>query len=133
LTPSNEPADVSVESPPHPEGSSCATGGILRNQAMGQHYNPVDDEELHISSIVEKVKGVVKIYVSSLDPVELDFAKMQPSVKVPVTVNMNLGPVLKEVAICWPPIMTYDNLNFILLCLGNRILVYDALDGPKFL
>jgi len=71
---------------------------------MGQHYNPVDDEELHISSIVEKVKGVVKIYVSSLDPVKLDFAKMQPSVKVPVTVNMNLGPVLKEVAICWPPI-----------------------------
>jgi hypothetical protein len=104
LTPSNEPADVSMESPPRPEGSSRATGGILRNRAMGQHYNPVDDEELHISSIVEKVKGVVKIYVSSLDPVELDFAKMQPSVKVPVTVNMNLGPVLKEVAIRWPPI-----------------------------
>jgi hypothetical protein len=93
-----------MESPPRPEGSSRATGGILRNRAMGQHYNPVDDEELHISSIVEKVKGVVKIYVSSLDPVELDFAKMQPSVKVPVTVNMNLGPVLKEVAIRWPPI-----------------------------
>jgi len=31
LTPSNEPADVSVESPPCPEGSSHATGGILRN------------------------------------------------------------------------------------------------------
>jgi len=31
LTPSNEPEDVSVESPPCPEGSSRATGGILRN------------------------------------------------------------------------------------------------------
>ena len=62
LTPSNDPADVSMEGPPHPEGSLCATGGILRNQAMGQHYNPVDHEELHISSIVEKVKGVIKIY-----------------------------------------------------------------------
>ena len=50
------------------------------------------------------VKGVVRIYVSSLDPAELDFAKMQPSLKVLVTVNTNLGPVLKEVAVRWPPI-----------------------------
>jgi len=103
VTPDNEP-DVTMESPPHPEGSSRATGGILRNRAMGQYYNPVDDEELHISSIIEKVKGVVKVYVSPLDPVDLDFGKMQPSMKVSVTVNMNLGPVLKEVAIRWPPI-----------------------------
>lgn len=105
-TPVNELAelDISMESPPLPEGSSRATGGILRNRAMGQHYNPVDDEELQISSIIEKVKGVVKIYVSSLDPVELDFTKMKPSLKVLVTVNMNLGPVLKEVAVRWPPI-----------------------------
>jgi hypothetical protein len=71
---------------------------------MGQQYNPVDDEDFQMSSIIEKVKGVVKIYVSPLDPVELDFANMQPSLKVPVTVNMNLGPVLKEVAVRWPPI-----------------------------
>jgi len=103
LTPADEPG-VTMESPPHPEGSSRATGGILRNRAMGQYYNPVDDKELHISSIIEKVQGVVKIYVSPLDPVELDFAKMQPSLKVPVTVNMNLGSVLKEVAVRWPPI-----------------------------
>jgi hypothetical protein len=117
VTPANEP-DITMESPPHPEGSSRATGGTLRNRAMGQHYNPVDDEELHISSIVEKVKGVVKIYVSPLDPVELDFAKMQPSMKVSVTVNMNLGPVLKEVAIHWPPItckqfIKYADFNLI--------------------
>jgi hypothetical protein len=52
---------------------------------MGQRYNPVNDEELHISSIMEKVKGVVKIYVWPLNPVELDFTKMQPSMKVSVT------------------------------------------------
>jgi hypothetical protein len=102
-TPANE-QDVTMESPPRPEGSSRATGGILRNRAMGQYYNPVDDEELHVSSILEKVKGVVKIYVSPLDPVELDFTKMQPSLKVPLSVNLNLGPVLKEVAVRWPPI-----------------------------
>lgn len=102
-TPADE-QDVTMESPPRPEGSSRATGGILRNRAMGQYYNPVDDEELHVASIIEKVKGVVKIYVSPLDPVELDFTKMQPSLKVPVIVNLNLGPVLKEVAVRWPPI-----------------------------
>ncbi|EDR04204.1 uncharacterized protein LACBIDRAFT_330820 [Laccaria bicolor S238N-H82] len=88
-TPANEP-DVTMESPPRPEGSSRATGGILRNRAMGQYYNPVDDEELHISSNVEKVKGVVKIYVSPLDPVELDFTKMQPSLKEIVFLFMML-------------------------------------------
>jgi len=41
LTPGDEPADISMESPPRPEGSSRATGGILRNRAMGQEYNPV--------------------------------------------------------------------------------------------
>ena len=117
-TPADE-QDVTMESPPRPEGSSRATGGILRNRAMGQYYNPVDDEELHVSSIVEKVKGVVKIYVSPFDPVELDFTKMQPSLKVPVTVNLNLGPVLKEVAIRWPPItrklfMKYNVLNLMI-------------------
>ncbi|EDR07112.1 uncharacterized protein LACBIDRAFT_328056 [Laccaria bicolor S238N-H82] len=117
LTSGDEPGDVSMESPPRPEGSSCATGGILRNRAMGQHYNPVDDEDFQIAPVLGKVKGVVKIYVLPLDPVELEFATMQPSLKVPVTVNMNLGPVLKEVALHWPPITR------------NRILVYDALDG----
>ena len=112
VTPDNEP-DTTMESPPHPEGSSRATGGIFQNRAMGQYYNPVDDEELHISSIIEKVKGVVKIYVSPLDPVELDFAKMQPSMKVSVTVNMNLGPVLKEVAIRWPPITRKQFIKYI--------------------
>jgi hypothetical protein len=104
LTPGDEPGDVSMESPPHPEGSSRATGGILRNRAMGQHYNPVDDVDFQIAPVLGKVKGVVKIYVSPLDPVELDFSTMQPSLKVPVNVNLNLGPVLKEVALRWPPI-----------------------------
>jgi hypothetical protein len=105
LTAGDEPADVSMESPPRPEGSSRATGGIFRNRAMGQHYNPVDDEDFQMSSIIGKVKGIIKIYVSPLDPVELDFANIQPSLKVPVTVNTNLGPVLKEVALRWPPII----------------------------
>ncbi|EDR00207.1 uncharacterized protein LACBIDRAFT_334328 [Laccaria bicolor S238N-H82] len=111
-----------LQSTPHSMDSTWNNLGrvkykVLRNWAMGQYYNPVDDEELHISSNVEKVKGIVKIYVSPLDPVELDFTKMQPSLKVPVTVNLNLGPVLKEVAVRWPPITR------------NHILVYDALDG----
>lgn len=93
-----------MESPPHPEGSSRSTGGILRSRAMGQHYNPVDDEDIQLSSVMEKVKGIAKIYASALDPAELDLSKMQPSTGARVTVNMNLGPVLKEVAVVWPPI-----------------------------
>ncbi|EDR13056.1 uncharacterized protein LACBIDRAFT_322475 [Laccaria bicolor S238N-H82] len=72
---------------------------ILRNRAMGQHYNLVADKDFQIAPVLGKVKGGVKIYVSPLVPVELEFPTMQPSLKVPVTVNMNLGPVLKEVTV----------------------------------
>ena len=96
--------DVLTKSPPHPEGSSRATGGTLRGQASGQGYNPVDDEDLQSFSIIGKVKGITLLYLSALDPAQLAINNMKPSMKVSVTINTNLGPVLKEIAKLWPPI-----------------------------
>ena len=95
-----------MASPPPAEGSSRETGGDFRGRAGGLHYNPVDDEDIWSSAVIGAVKGSVLLYTSSLDPAQLQMANLKPSMRASVKVNTNLGPVLRQLAALFEPIMS---------------------------
>ena len=88
----------------HPQGSSRATGGILRGKAASKYYHP-DDDDKPISKVIIRTSLVsAKIYLSDLDPKDLDLDVMVPSTKVKVQMDPFLGPILQRIAKRFPSI-----------------------------
>ena len=87
------------------EGSSQTTGGLLCGKAMGNVVNLADMQDVAAAKPVDSaVKGIVKVYISDIEPSELDFKNMKPITKVTIKVNTNIGSVLAEVANWYPAI-----------------------------
>ena len=82
----------------------------MRSRALGNHYNPVDDEDYRSSAIIGKVKGSIFLYSSSKEPSKLLPTNMKAEMKVPVIVNTNLAPVLESAAGMFPPLRTCELL-----------------------
>lgn len=87
----------------HPQGSSRATGGILRGRAAASYYSPADEENIFYDSI-GTAKLTAKIYTSDLDPLNLNRDNMVPSSKVTIKMNPNLGPILDNISQRYPAI-----------------------------
>lgn len=87
----------------HPQGSSRATGGILRGHAAASYYSPADEPNLFFNAI-GTTKLTAKIYTSNLDPLNLNHDNMVPSSKVTVKMNPNLGPILDNISQRYPAI-----------------------------
>jgi hypothetical protein len=105
-----EPTSTSVPAPIndllediHPQGSSRATGGILRGRAAASHYNPADEENI-MFNVIGTTKLTAKIYTSNLDPLNLNHDNMVASSKVTVKMNPNLGPILDNISQRYPTI-----------------------------
>jgi hypothetical protein len=87
----------------HPQGSSRATGGILRGRAAASYYSPADEPKIYFDGI-GTTKLTAKIYTSNLDPLNLNHDNMVPSSKVTVKMNPNLGPILENISQRYPAI-----------------------------
>ena len=87
----------------HPQGSSCATGGILRGHAAATYYSPANDKNIALN-IIGTTKLTAKIYTSNLDPLNLNHNNMAPSSKVTIKMSPNLGPILDNVSKRYPAI-----------------------------
>ena len=87
----------------HPQGSSRATGRILRGHAAASYYSPADEEKTMFNAI-GAVKLTAKIFTSNLDPVNLNHDNMVPSSKVTIKMNPNLGPILNNISKRYPAI-----------------------------
>ena len=87
----------------HPQGSSCTTGGILRGHAAASYYSPADEENM-TSNTIEAVKLTAKIYMSNLDPLNLNHDNMVPSSKVKIVMNPNIGLILDDISQRYPAI-----------------------------
>jgi hypothetical protein len=87
----------------HPQGSSRATGGILRGHAAASYYSPADEEN-NMFNTIGTTKITAKIYTSNLDPVNLNHNNMVPSSKVTIKMNPNLGPILDNISQRYPAI-----------------------------
>ena len=87
----------------HPQGSSCATGGILCGHAAATYYSPANDKNI-LLNIIGTTKLTTKIYTSNLDPLSLNDDNMAPSSKVAIKMSPNLGPILDNVSKCYPAI-----------------------------
>ena len=111
------PTDDPVLEDIHPQGSSRATGGILRGRAAASYYSPADEENTMFNSIGNS-KLITKIFTSNLDPLNLNHDKMVPSSKVMIKMNSNLGPILENISQRYPSIKD-----------APMILIYDINDG----
>ena len=111
------PADDPVLEDIHPQGSSRATGGILRGRAAASYYSPADEENTMFNSI-GNVKLIAKIFTSNLDPLNLNHDTMVPSSKVTIKMSPNLGPILENISLRYPSIKD-----------APMILIYDINDG----
>jgi hypothetical protein len=111
------PADDPVLEDIHPQGSSRATGGILRGRAAASYYSPADEENTMFNSI-GNAKLIAKIFTSNLDPLNLNYDKMVPSSKVTIKMNPTLGPILENISQRYPSIKD-----------APMILIYDINDG----
>ena len=111
------PADDPVLEDIHPQGSSRATGGILRGRAAASYYSPADEENTMFNSI-GNAKLIAKIFTSTLDPLNLNHDTMVPSSKVTIKMNPNLGPILENISLRYP-----------LIKVAPMILIYDINDG----
>jgi len=82
-----------MDSPPYPEGSSFATGGILQGNAADNTFAFADHDPTSHNDIVGHKKAVVRLYSSSLDPtlanvnsvegmgyMKVDVAKKHPAI-----------------------------------------------------
>ena len=87
----------------HPQGSSRATGGILRGHAAASYYSPADEENTKFNAI-GTAKLIAKIFTSNLDPLNLDRDNMVPSSKVTVKMDPNFGPILENISKRYPAI-----------------------------
>ena len=83
----------------HPQGSSHATGEILRGRAAATYYSPADEENTMFNDI-----GAVKLIAKILDPLNVNHNNMVPSSKVTVKMNPNLGPILDNISQHYPAI-----------------------------
>ena len=100
-----------VEAIIHPQGSSCATGGILRGHAAATYYSPADDKNIALN-IIGTTKLTAKIYtLSNLDPLNLNHNNMAPSSKVTIKMSPNLGPILDNFLKHYPAIKGIFYLN----------------------
>jgi len=97
------PTDNLVLEDIHPQGSSRATGGILRGRAAASYYSPADEENTMFNDI-GTAKLTAKIYTSDLDPLNVNHDNMVPSSKVTVKMNPNLGPILDNISQRYPAI-----------------------------
>jgi len=124
-----------MDSPPHPEGSSHATGGILRGNAVGNTFAFADHDPTSHNDIVGHKKAVIRLYSSSLDPTvaHVNGVEGMGYTKVVVNYNYFLVPVLKDVAKKHPAIACkFIYLEWLyltlILYLDDKIFVLD-LDG----
>ena len=101
--PAPVPTDLDLEDI-HPQGSSRATGGILRGHAAATYYSPADEENTIFNALGTMTKLTAKIFTSNLDPLNLNHDNMIPSSKVMIKMNPNLGPVLDNISQCYPAI-----------------------------
>jgi hypothetical protein len=88
----------------HPQGSSRATGGILRGHAAASYYSPADEENTMFNTIGTPAKLTAKIYTSNLDPLNLNHGNMVPSSKVTIKMYPNLGSILDNISKRYPAI-----------------------------
>ena len=72
------PTDNLVLEDIHPQGSSHATGGILRGCAAATYYSPADEENTMFNNI-RAAKLIAKIYTSDLDSLNVNHNNMVPS------------------------------------------------------
>lgn len=98
----------------HPQGSSRATGGVLRGHVAAKFYSQADEDST-VSSFIGAAKLTAKIYTSHLDPLNLNRDNMVPSSKVKININPNLGPILDDIAKRYPSIKSkcwFKNIIF---------------------
>ena len=86
----------------HPQGSSRATGGILRGRAGATFYSPADEVKMFDGIGIAKMTA--KIYTSDSNPLYLNHNNMVPSSKVTIKMNPNLGPILDNISQRYPAI-----------------------------
>ena len=87
----------------HPQGSSRATGGILCGHAAATYYSLANDKNIPLI-IIGTTKLTAKIYMSNLDPLNLNHNNMAPSSKATIKMSPSLGPILDNVSKCYPAI-----------------------------
>jgi hypothetical protein len=113
ISPTHDPVLEDI----HPQGSSRATGGILRGRAAASYYSPADEENAMFNAI-GNAKLTAKIFTPDLEPLNLNRDKMVPSSKVTIKMNPNLGPILENISQRYPSIKD-----------APMILIYDINDG----
>ena len=86
-----------------PQGSSHATGGILCGHAAATYYSLADSKNIMLN-IIGTTKLTAKIYMSNLDPLNLNHDNMAPSSKVTIKMSPSLGPILDNVSKHYPAI-----------------------------
>ena len=89
-----------MHSPPPPEGSSRATGGILQGNAVGNTFSFADHDLTSHNDIVGHKKAVIRLYSSLLDPTvaHVNGVEGMGYIKVVINYNYFLASILKEVA-----------------------------------
>lgn len=114
VIPTPSTTSVLVSEDIHPQGSSRATGGILRGRAAASYYSPADEENTKFN-IIGTSKLTAKIYTSNLDPLNLSHNNMVPSSKVTIKMNPNIGPILENISQRYPAIKgiyCFKDINF---------------------
>lgn len=88
-------------SPPHPEGSSHAEGGILQGNAKGNALNLADyDVDSQSSDIIGYKKASVRLYSTHLDPTIAHtngVEGMDRPMKVSINYNTHLVSILQQI------------------------------------
>ncbi|KAF8994220.1 hypothetical protein BDQ17DRAFT_1431160 [Cyathus striatus] len=107
----NHITDVHMASPPKTQTynlqrSSHVTGGFMCHHAQDNVYNSADFLEIEKqSTYLEHVKGIIYLYISKLDPMDMKVINMKSMtlIKIPVSVN-SMEPVMKGLAKKYDPI-----------------------------
>ena len=111
--------------PPRPYGSSHTTGGLFCGKAYRNALSHADFEDVDVDYLgpVEDKSDVLQakvyLYVSPLNPADVDLAITKPMSTVTVKAEKSLGPVLKAISAKWSPIKRKLNSLIILLLSFN--------------
>ena len=90
-----------MHSPPHPEGSSRTTGGVLHGNAAGNTFRFADHtSSLKIGSIVGVKKAIIRLYTTTLDPTIAHTGGVEglQFIKAKVPMNIYLHSVLQSLS-----------------------------------
>ncbi|KAF8815684.1 hypothetical protein BYT27DRAFT_7079361 [Phlegmacium glaucopus] len=120
--------------PPCPYGLSRTTGGLFCGNTYGNALSHADFEDVNIDYLgpVEDKPAVLQakvyLYVSPLNPADVDLAITKPMSTVTVKDEKSLGPVLEEISAKWSPIKRKLNPLIIIIIIikifiGDQVFV----------